>query len=84
MIQRPYLRDNVAAYGDDFIVVKQYGNPNSKVFRKITGVVTEGKDGWLSVDGININPAFAQVEADLGVEDAPAATSKPKKKKAAK
>jgi hypothetical protein len=61
---RSYPRSKVMAYGEDFIVVKEYAAVSSKLFRQISGAVSEDKFGFYNVDGIFINPEFGSVMAE--------------------
>lgn len=78
MLQRAYPRESVIAYGDDFLVVKMHAKLPRSVFKhNMSGHVTEDKLGWLTFDGMRINPRYAEIVADLGVEDG--GSSAPKK-----
>src|ERR1700740_1067393 len=68
-IQRSFPRGQVAVVGPDFIVVKMRAPISSKAFRPIKGQVEiDVKTGWYVVDGVQVNPEYATVEADLGTE----------------
>lgn len=70
MIQEGFARADVAAYSDDVIIVKQHTKLPRQIFRPMTGAVSvDTKTGWYDVDGVRLNPAYAQIQADLGVED---------------
>jgi hypothetical protein len=73
---RSYPRGKVMAYGEDFIVVKEYAPVSSKLFRQISGGVSEDKFGFYSVDGIFINPEFGSVMAEESGNTAPAKKAK--------
>jgi len=87
-IQRSFPRDQVVAVANDFIIIKQRAPISTKTFRPIKGTVDiDPRTGWYTVDGIQVNPTFATVEADLGTAAAGATKAKgdaPKKKKSSK
>jgi hypothetical protein len=82
VIQKPYPIEDVAAYGNDFIVVRVTGPLERRIFKPISGVAGRDKStGWYEIDGIRVNPRFASIEADLGVEDSGGGAAKKAKKK---
>lgn len=83
-IQRSFVRSDVLAVSADFIIVKMKAPIHRHVFRPISGQVEIDKAGFYVVDGVYINPDYATVEADLGVEGGAAKKAAPVKKKAKK
>lgn len=77
LIQQGYKRENVASYGDDHIVALLHDKVPRVVFREMQGNVTVDKNGFYNIDGVCVNPEFAQIAAEF----APDKSAAPKKAK---